>query len=165
MRYYRLRVLRLAASPHAIAAGVAAGLISSWTPFLGFHVVIALALAALVGGNLVAAALSTAFANPVTLPFICATTLEIGNLMLGRSASDMARIDIVHMFEHLQFGALWKPVLEPMLVGALPPAVLTATLMYGVTFVSVRAFRQRRRQRLGQRAARSPALAPEPRHA
>lgn len=164
-RYYRLRVLRLGASPHAIAAGVAAGVVSSWTPFLGFHVVIALALAFVIGGNLVAAALTTAVANPLTLPFICATTLEIGNLMLGRPAAEIPSLDIIHMFEHLQFAPLWAPVLKPMLIGAVPPALLTAALMYGLTFASVRAFRERRRLRLVERAsARMLAAPPEPRH-
>ena len=45
VQYLVKRVLRLTATPHAIAAGVAAGVFASWMPFLGFHFVIAAALA------------------------------------------------------------------------------------------------------------------------
>ncbi len=51
-RYLAKRILRLSASPHAVAAGVAAGTFSAFTPLLGFHVILALALAYLFAGNL-----------------------------------------------------------------------------------------------------------------
>ena len=41
----KLRLLRLSASPHSIAAGVAIGIAVAWTPFLGVHIIIALAIA------------------------------------------------------------------------------------------------------------------------
>ena len=54
-RYLAKRILRLSASPHAVAAGVAAGTFSAFTPLLGFHAILALALAYLTAGNLLAA--------------------------------------------------------------------------------------------------------------
>jgi uncharacterized protein (DUF2062 family) len=71
-QYFIKRVLRLTATPHAIAAGVAAGVFASWTPLLGFHFVLAFALAYVLAGNMVAAALGTAFGNPISFPFIWA---------------------------------------------------------------------------------------------
>ena len=44
-RYITLRILRLSSTPHSIAVGVAAGVASSFTPFFGLHIVIAVALA------------------------------------------------------------------------------------------------------------------------
>ena len=38
-KYLIMRVLRLTASPHAVAVGVAAGVFVSWTPFIGVHFV------------------------------------------------------------------------------------------------------------------------------
>jgi hypothetical protein len=40
-RYYWKRMLRIKATPHAIAAGVAAGAFASFTPFMGFHFILA----------------------------------------------------------------------------------------------------------------------------
>lgn len=74
LRYMKLRLLRLSASPHSVAAGVAIGVGVAWTPFLGVHIIIAMALGFLLRVNLVAAALGTTFANPLTFPFIWAST-------------------------------------------------------------------------------------------
>ena len=45
MSYYWKRLVRLSATPHAIAAGGAAGVFAAFSPLLGFHVVLSLALA------------------------------------------------------------------------------------------------------------------------
>ena len=64
VRYYGLRAARISASPYAVAAGIADGVMIGWTPFLGFHIPLAIALAFLLRGSLVAAALGTLPAAP-----------------------------------------------------------------------------------------------------
>lgn len=147
-RYFRMRTLRLTASPHAVAVGVAAGVMSSWTPFVGFHFILSFALAYLLAGNLIAAALGTAFGNPLTFPFIWAFTWEVGNLMLGhQNAGQGSGIDLVSLFEKLELSQLWTPVLKPMLIGAIPPALASGSVFY-----AVRGFQARRRAHLVERA-------------
>lgn len=151
--YFRMRVLRLTASPHAVAAGVAAGVISSWTPFMGFHFILAFLIAYLVAGNMVAAALGTAFGNPLTFPFIWASTWEVGHMILGHGhRGGGGRLDLFRMFEHRDFFALWDPVLKPMLIGAIPLGVVSGVAIYVATYYAVRGFQSRRRQRLAERA-------------
>ena len=58
-KYLAKRVLRLTASPHAISAGVAAGVFASFTPFIGFHFLIAFFVAYFIAGNFIAAASGT----------------------------------------------------------------------------------------------------------
>lgn len=74
-KYFTKRTLRLSGSPHAIAAGIAAGVFASFLPFIGFHLVTAALVAWCVRGNLIASALGTAVGNPFTFPFIWAATL------------------------------------------------------------------------------------------
>ena len=76
-KYYSKRILRLNATPHAVGAGVAAGVFASFFP-LGFHFIIAGLVAWLIAGNLVAAALGTAFGNPLTFPFLWGASYETG---------------------------------------------------------------------------------------
>lgn len=59
----RMQVSRLTASPHAIAADVASGIISSLTPFKGFHFSLSCVLAYLMAGNTIAAVPGTASAR------------------------------------------------------------------------------------------------------
>ena len=80
-KYVTKRILRLTASPHAVSAGVAAGVFASFTPFLGLHFIIAFVVAYVIAGNLLAAALGTFFGNPATFPIIWASTYKVGTFM------------------------------------------------------------------------------------
>lgn len=150
-RYFRMRLLRLSASPHSIATGFACGIALSWTPFLGFHLVLAIVVAYLLAGNLVAAALGTTVSNPATFPVISALTWETGKWLLGTNG-EKSHIDLAALFESLDFAQLWEPVLKPMLVGAIPFAAISSTLLYGLAFLAVRSFQRRRHLRLLERA-------------
>lgn len=151
--YFRKRILRLSASPHAIALGVALGVAISWTPFLGFHIVMAMATAYVLGGSVIAATLGTGFGNPVTFPFIWALCWEFGNAMLGGGqAVGGQSVDLLAMLQKLRFSELWTPVIEPMLIGCLPPALISGALVYLLTYYGARSFRARRREQLADRA-------------
>lgn len=146
LSYYRLRVLRLSASPRSVATGLSAGVFAAWLPFLGFHVLIAISLAFLFRGNLVAAALGTAFANPLTLPGIWASTWEIGHHLLGLEESPTIKIDdLFHLQNPWKIWELWGPVLKPMAIGAVPPAAASVFVVYPLTYFAVRGFQIRRR--------------------
>ncbi len=153
-RYLVMRVLRLRASPHAVAIGVAAGIFVSWTPFIGVHFIMAFVLTYLFSGNMVAAALGcAAFGNPLTYPFIWGTTWEIGHLLLSRKDTMQGNaVDLPALFQELRLSELWRPVLEPMLIGSVPPAIVTSVALYFATFYTVKGFQGRRRARLIERA-------------
>ncbi|MBY8918631.1 DUF2062 domain-containing protein [Nitratireductor sp. L1-7-SE] len=154
-QYFVKRALRLTATPHAIAAGIAAGVFASFTPFMGFHFFIAAGLAWCIGGNLVASAIGTAVGNPLTFPFIWGATLETGRLILyGRELSHGAPIHLGKMLRHLEFSQLWEPVIKPMSVGALPLGIFFALVFYFVTRWATFTFREQRRKRLAERARR-----------
>ncbi|MDZ5696241.1 DUF2062 domain-containing protein [Chelativorans sp. M5D2P16] len=154
-QYFAKRTLRLRATPHAIAAGIAAGAFASLTPFLGFHFLIAAGLAWLIGGNLIASAIGTAVGNPLTFPFIWGATYKLGQLILyGRHPGDVAPMHLGHFLWHMEFTKLWQPFLKPMAIGALPLGLVVALIFYVLTRWSVIAFREQRRKRLAERARR-----------
>lgn len=152
-QYFIKRVLRLTATPHAIAAGVAAGVFASWTPLLGFHFILAFALSYVLAGNMVAAALGTAFGNPLSFPFIWTLTIKIGNMLIGvETGAHQKHVNLEALLTHLDVKQLWDPVLKPMLIGAIPPGVITGIAFYIVTYWGVRAFQVRRKSKLEARA-------------
>lgn len=154
-QYFTKRALRLKATPHAIAAGVAAGAFASFTPFLGFHFVIAAVLAWCLGGNLLASAFGTAIGNPLTFPLIWATTLETGRFILyGAHQPEAPPMQIGRMLRHLEFPHLWEPLLKPMTVGGLPLGLVVGLVFYGLTRWATVAFRAQRKKRLAERARR-----------
>lgn len=153
LRYLQKRVLRLRATPHAIAAGFAAGIFASFTPFLGFHIILAFAIAYLVAGNLAAVVLGcTVCGNPLTYPFIWASTYELGRYFVQAPAlGGPPPESLGHALEHMNIAAIWEPVLKPMLIGSLPLGIAFALAGYGLVFATARSFQQRRARQLLQR--------------
>ncbi|MEH3126024.1 DUF2062 domain-containing protein [Agrobacterium cavarae] len=159
LRYMKLKLVRLSASPYAVAAGAATGVAVAWTPFLGIHILIAMMIGFVLRANLVAAALGTTFANPLTFPLIWASTWELGHFILGRNGGEVAaRVDFVEIFAHMNFLQLWKPVLEPMTIGSLIPAAVSAVVTYAVVYAVISGFRQRKHQKIAARAANRNAI-------
>ncbi|THK39718.1 DUF2062 domain-containing protein [Ensifer sp. MPMI2T] len=156
LRYVALRILRLSSSPHSIAVGVAAGAASSFTPFFGLHIVLAVALASIFSGNLIAAAITTALANPVTIPVILTASYEIGTVLTEpQDGTAVSGAEIGNMVERLELTELWGPVFKPMLIGSLPLAIVGALVFYPLAYQAARLFQQRRRRARSQTVGHS----------
>lgn len=155
-RYIGHRVLRLSASPHAIALGFAAGAMVSFTPFVGLHFILAGVLAFFTGGNILASALGTAVGNPLTFPFIWTATYRLGRVILGQGDGTAPPIDMsLGLLAHSRDVLL--PVLKPMLVGAVPLGIVAWVIFYFLVRTLVRSFQDARRRRFEQHAARNKA--------
>ena len=153
LRYLSMRVVRLSSSPHSIAVGVAAGAAASATPFIGFHILIALALAYAFSGNLIAAGLSTALANPLTIPVIFAALYEVGIVLSGTGGyASLSGRDIFRMLGDLDLSHLWGPVLRPMLIGSVPLAAASALVFYVAAYHAASLYQTRRRSRRSRQA-------------
>lgn len=132
--YYKHRVLRLQASPHAIAAGVAAGAFASCTPLVGFHFLLSFLVAWVIGGSMIAAAFGTAVGNPLTFPLIWVSSFQIGSLVLGGvKAPPPHHVELSFSTLTSSFSTLW-PTLKPMLLGGL----IMGTILGGVLYMLVR---------------------------
>ena len=81
-QYVMHRIRRLPDQPQRIARGFAAGLFVSFTPFFGFHFMMAALVAWIIRGNIVAALLGTFVGNPLTFPFIAVLSVTLGRRML-----------------------------------------------------------------------------------
>jgi uncharacterized protein (DUF2062 family) len=158
--YLKNKVLRLSASPHAVAAGFASGAAVSIFPFLGFHFFLGFVLAFIVRGNMLAAALGTAVGNPLTFPFIFSATYQLGEKMLGLFAPLTAEtvLDVERSSEIVAEGPLGRsleavlPAMKNMIVGAVPLSILTFGVFYWLIHTLVRRFQAARRARLARRA-------------
>lgn len=153
-QYFTKRILRLTATPHAIAAGVAAGVLASFSPFVGLHFILAFAIAYVAAGNMVAAALGTAAGNPLTFPFIWGVTYELGHVMTtGEHPANSVPVVLIKNLMHLDLVALWTPLLKPMLLGGLVIGIPASILSYILTRWAVASFQHRRRKSLEGKAA------------
>jgi uncharacterized protein (DUF2062 family) len=148
LRYFGKRILRLSGSPHAVATGFGAGIFIGWSPFFGFHYLMAVGLSLLLRGNVLAAVLSTSIANPLTLPALWALDYEVGAMIVGHHPHGSA--GIAHSIAEKSMEKL-LPILEPMIVGWAILGAVTWLASYFIVGYAVRAFQHARRERLHRR--------------
>ena len=142
IQYILLRLNRLKGTPREIAAGVACGVAVSFTPFVGFHFILAAATAWLIRGNILASAIGTAAGNPWTFPIIWVSVLYTGRRILGIEYGPEEVVDFSAIFSEaskalinfdfkLFFEDIW-PILWPMIVGCIPFYIIFWILSYYV---------------------------------
>ncbi len=173
LEYFSYRLKRLPDTPHKIAIGVACGVLASFTPLFGLHFFYAFLCAWIVRGNMLAAALGTAFGNPITFPLIAASSLGMGRQIMGTAMEGDNMAGLREAF----FGGMsgvWQSMLSlvgladpawdrvavfvtdlllPYYIGGLVPGLVSATAFYFLTRPLVAAYQARRRSKLLARAA------------
>jgi uncharacterized protein (DUF2062 family) len=161
LRYFYKRVVRLSGSPHAVALGFATGVFVSWTPLVGFHILMGIALAFVFGGNLAAATLGTVIGNPLTFPLMWWSSFSLGNRLLDDGGPETDFADVAHALTHEPLAGI-LPLIKPLTVGSLPLGVASALLSYAVVYLAVRTYQNARRHRLAARRIEvaKPALPP-----
>lgn len=166
-QYVTKRILRLTATPHAVAAGVAAGAFTSFTPFMGLHFLLAFVFAWVVRGNLLASALGTFVGNPLTFPVIWAATYNTGQFLLHNAETTEKAPELTEAMTNVMGAAfdfdgtatlaalndIWEPILFPMLVGGMIVGTLVAVPLYLITRRTAALFRESRRNKLITKAA------------
>ena len=142
IRYILLRLKRLPSSPHRIALGCAAGVFAVFTPFLGVQLILAGMLALVLRGSVFASFLASFVGNPLTYPIIWFATFNLGNVLLGGTASARL-VDLRGKAGALGDGlmnvspgaiataaeSLW-PIVKPMAVGSVPLGGFAAAAAY-----------------------------------
>lgn len=170
--YVMHRLRRLPDTPHRIALGIAIGVLTSFLPIFGLHLVIAGVLAWAVRGNLLAALLGTFFANPLTLPVIAVASMELGGWVMGGAADagfsqvmgaiGRASSELWHNFKApftggtVHWGRLqvfWWRVFVPYTLGGTMLGLPCALASYYASLRLVEAYQRRRLERLEARFA------------
>ena len=161
--YIKYRLKRLPDSPKRIAVGISAGVFASFTPFYGLHFIIAIIIAKLLRGNILAALSGTFFGNPLTYVPIGIISLNIGHLIMGTNQPASDQTIEIFIGAWNDFGdnlvalfvnepTTWErsvvflnKVFTPYLVGCIVPGLLVSLLSYYLCFPLILAFKNRRK--------------------
>jgi hypothetical protein len=126
VEYIKHRILRLPASNHSIAFGLASGCVVSWTPLFGFHIIQCLVLCFIGRGNYLAGLLGTTFGNPWTFPILLWISYKVGMYALVfLGYSEYAPIDQDMMS---------KDVLADKATGIFVPTLVGSYIMMAISF-------------------------------
>lgn len=146
---------------------------AAFTPFFGFHFIIAGLIAKILRGNILAALLGTFFGNPLTYWPIGLVSLQTGHLLLGRTMDTRTGTSLLQAFIGAgrdlrdNISALFTPrqanwenlasfhheVFTPYLVGGLLPGLAAGLACYYVSVPIITAYQKRRRRRLRAKLA------------
>lgn len=144
LRYNYLRVMRLKASTHSVAMGLAVGVFVGFLPVIPFQTIVALSLAFVFRASKIPAALGTWISNPVNLIPFYTMLYYVGRMIMP---VDTPELD----FHHLELKAMieqgWGLVVV-MFTGGLILGVPGAFITYILTFKAVNRYRQKRMIRL-----------------
>ncbi len=151
-----IQLKRLQGTPYSIAAGFACGVAISFTPFIGFHLILAAITAWIIRGNVVSSAIGTLIGNPWTFPFIWIAVLSTGRFFLGDIAP-ADHVNFIRIFESAgralltlnfsHFGRDVWPIFFPMLIGCIPYYIISWFVSFKVIKVTLDKIAQRRAQR------------------
>ncbi len=146
------RLLRLSDSSYSIAAGFACGAAVSFTPFIGFHILLAIALAHLLRSNVLAAIIGTAVGNPWTFPFIFVLLYRVGTAvmpLIGFDDTISAQLDISDSAGGFDLSVLAEYIL-PMAFGG---AVIAGNMagIFGASYLMIAGWRNHKMKRRMQK--------------
>jgi uncharacterized protein len=135
-----VRLLRLNATPHGIALGFTLGLGLSLfpVPFLGM--IVALALAPVLGASLPATYAGTAVVNPLTGAAIYFGELWVGSVLTGNR---LPRWAIVRGYDWREWAELFLELLPAFLLGAVVCMIAASLIAYPTLRALVSAYRRR----------------------
>ncbi|GHV52470.1 hypothetical protein FACS1894206_01280 [Deltaproteobacteria bacterium] len=147
VRYWYLRLVRIKATPHNIAIGLAAGVFVGLLPVLPFQTILAVGVAFIVRGSKIAAALGTWVSNPLNWVPCYMLFYYVGKLVAPFDVPPFS-VNHLEMAQMLELG--WK-FFAVMMIGGVVVATPSALLAYFVTFKGIEAYQTKRRLRLASK--------------
>lgn len=154
-RYSYLRVVRIKAPAESIALGLALGVFAGALPFLSLQMAIAVVLALLLRGNIIAAALGTWWSNPFSWAIIFPLLYMLGKVFVPVDV-DVAPLNI-HEFLNLPLLELLQRSWKWLLITTLGGFIVGIPMAVGTYFIALRAvliYHDRRAKRRLERQRR-----------
>jgi uncharacterized protein len=152
LRYRFQKIMRLKASPHSIALGLAIGIFCGALPIMGIQSIAAAPLALLFRANIPASLLGVWWTNPVTFIPIYYLEYLLGGFFIP--GGGMGYQEFYGRFSQLSdlegIGDLGLDLFLPMTYGSIPLGIFLGALSYGSMFKIL----ERRKARLEARRAK-----------
>ena len=137
IKNFAKRLLWIQDSPQKIALGLAIGVFWGIMPTFGFAILFSLPTALLLKGNRLAAILGTFANNPLTFPFVYASGIKIGQLILKTTPVPFS-LEFFKVESLLSVG-------KSLLVGSIFLAIGLALLTYFLVLQIIIRYRARHR--------------------
>ena len=122
-RFLKMKLYRIRDFPESVAIGLAWGVAISFTPVLGFHLIICYLGTVMMRGNLIAATVGSVIGNPWTFPFFFYMAYQLG---LSFIYSPLESYEFTLSFLLENFNQLFFPTF----LGSIPIAISAWFITY-----------------------------------
>ena len=136
--FYFLKLVRVKDSQDKLAIGFACGSMVSFSPFMGFHFLLAVIFAYIFRGNIVASLIGTFVGNPFTFPFIWIFIYKVGNLFFKNEQNSSIELNFQSLFDQ------GYDILIPMLIGSLVVSIPVWFISYFAVKFLMSSFKKRK---------------------
>ena len=136
--FYFLKLVRVKDSQDKLAIGFACGSMVSFSPFIGFHFLLAVIFAYIFRGNIVASLIGTFVGNPFTFPFIWIFIYKVGNIFFKNDQNVSLELTFQSLFDQ------GYDILMPMLIGSLIVSIPIWLISYFTLKFLMSSFKKRR---------------------
>ena len=126
IRLLKMKIYRIRDFPESVAIGLAWGVAISFTPLLGFHLIICYLGTVLMRGNLIAATVGSVVGNPWTFSIFFYFAYKIG-LFFFFTPLPNYEFTIGFLLEN------FRDLFFPTLIGSLPIAIIIWFITYKVS--------------------------------
>ena len=139
IEYLKKRFYRMTDSNYSMAMGFTCGAMLSFTPFVGFHFIIAGFIAYLINASIFMAAIGTLLGNPWTFPIMWWASLKLGEWALGYTFFD-------NSYETINIQTIVSDiysVMIPWIVGSFLLSIILGPLTFFLMYWSIKTLRGR----------------------
>ena len=136
--FYFLKLIRVKDSQDKLAIGFAFGSMVSFTPFIGFHFLLAIFFAYIFRGNIVASLIGTFVGNPFTFPFIWIFIYKVGNFFFKNDKNFSLEFTFQSLFDR------GYDILLPMLIGSVIVSIPIWFISYFTVKFLMSSFKKRK---------------------
>ena len=136
--FYFLKLIRVKDSKDKLAIGFACGSMVSFSPFIGFHFLLAVIFAYILRGNIIASLIGTFVGNPFTFPFIWIFIYKIGNIFFKNDQNFSLELTFQSLFNQ------GYDILIPMMIGSLIVSIPIWFISYFTVKFLMTSFKRRK---------------------
>ena len=148
------RFLKMRGEPREIALGFALGIMIGMSPFFGFHIVIAVFMAAILKWSKLTAALGVQITNVFTAPFIYPAIYWVGSKVLG--ISEVPSLDGVNLSSAIELVKRTPLIMVDLLVGGIILGIPLSIASYWIVLKTLENYRSKIKPRFSKRRKRRP---------
>ena len=136
--FYFLKLIRVKDSKDKLAIGFACGSMVSFSPFIGFHFLLAVIFAYILRGNIIASLIGTFVGNPFTFPFIWIFIYKVGNIFFKNDQNFSLELTFQSLFNQ------GYDILIPMMIGSLIVSIPIWFISYFTVKFLMTSFKRRK---------------------